>query len=365
MNNLFGHFVKTFIDWWFRKKSPFLITFKTSGVILLTMIGIGSLSGSINYKDIKFELAQQDSLASLSLNLLFFIILSVFFISFVLIVLEFFRDKKLQSEKKVFVIEGRGLRDDDGVSLSQSIGDNFPKSKTPYILDLRQRVDGKLVAPEELIHKVSAAKEVLNQIRKGNGRENTQVVYGGLTAVPLTFLTGVEFDDEGSISIFDWDRSSESWRPLDGPDDGLRLSVPNIEETSFPQNIILAISVSYPIEQDDLNSSFHFPVIRMDLEGRSSSSHWSAVKQSAIADQFFETAKNLSERGVKHIHLVLAAPNSVVFNFGRRYDKRNLPELTVYQFERSEQIKYPWGVRMPVGQTSTGFIEGTPDPERQ
>ena len=100
----------------------------------------------------------------------------------------------------------------------------------------------------------------------------------------------------------------------------------------------------------------------MDLEGRSSNSHWSSKKQSALADQFFETAKKLSACGVRHIHLVLAAPNSVVFNFGRRYDKRNLPEITVYQFERSQSVKYPWGVRMPVSETAIAAIERTVPP---
>ncbi len=360
MKILVKYSAKSFIDWLFRKKLLFLITFKISGAILFAMIGFDRLSGVIiNYQGITFEIAQQDSLASLFFNALFGITLLVFIVSFVLVIFEFFQNKKLQSGKKVFVVEGRGLRDDDGTSLAESIGDDFPKSRIPYVLDLRQHLDGKLVSPEALIPKVSVAKEALNQTRRGNGRENTQVAYGGLTAVPLTFLTGIEFDDEGSISVFDWDRSSENWRPLDELDDGLRLSVPDLEEASLSQNVILAISISYPIEQCDLDSSFNYPVIRMDLEGRSSSSHWSAVKQSAIADQFFEIGKKLSECGVKHIHLVLAAPNSVVFNFGRRYDKRNLPELAVYQYERSKENKYPWGVQMPVGGTTSGYIVRT------
>lgn len=53
-------------------------------------------------------------------------------------------------------------------------------------------------------------------------------------------------------------------------------------------------------------------------------------------------------RAEKRVHLVLAAPNSVIFTFGRRYDKRNLPEIIVYQYQRGEPIAYPWGVSMPV-----------------
>jgi hypothetical protein len=44
----------------------------------------------------------------------------------------------------------------------------------------------------------------------------------------------------------------------------------------------------------------------------------------------------------------MAAPNSAVFNFGRRYDKRNLPALVVYQFEHGRNPAYPWALVMPV-----------------
>ena len=47
------------------------------------------------------------------------------------------------------------------------------------------------------------------------------------------------------------------------------------------------------------------------------------------------------------VHLFLAAPNSVVFRFGRSYDGRNMPSVIVHQYERSDPARFPWGVRMP------------------
>jgi hypothetical protein len=86
------------------------------------------------------------------------------------------------------------------------------------------------------------------------------------------------------------------------------------------------------------------------------SSHWSEAKQSALADQFLDTLKQLDALGVQQIHLVLAAQNSVVFNLGRRYDKRNLPRVAVYQFERGEGTRYPWGIQMPVEGTTDARV---------
>lgn len=357
MGSIFEHLIKKYISWRFRKRSVFSIALVTSGSLLVIFLGIGGLAGSITYQGVTLNVLQDDSIAANLLNIAFVVVTFVFGASFIVLVIQSFLDRKADNKKKVFVIEGRGLRDDDGTPLADSLGEDFSRSRIPYVLDLRQQKDGKIVAPAELLPKISAAKEALNQTRRGNGRENTQVVYGGLTSVPFTFLTGVEFDDEGAISVFDWDRSSEKWRELDDLDDGLRLLEPELEDAPLAESVVLAIAVSYPIEQDDLATTFEIPIVNIELANRSSSSHWSAAKQSKLADQFLETAKNLSARGVKHIHLVLAAPNSVVFNFGRRYDKRNLPELTVYQYERSEAVRYPWGVRMPVGKTAIPSIE--------
>ena len=107
--------------------------------------------------------------------------------------------------------------------------------------------------------------------------------------------------------------------------------------------------MSQPILQTDLEEGFPgLPIVRMTLDGGGLHSHWSDRKQGHLADQFLQTAFELDRRGVTRIHLVLAAPNSVVFRFGRSYDKRNLPAISVYQFEKGSHPPYPWAVAMPV-----------------
>ena len=359
MKGIIEHLIKQYITWRFRKRSPFLIALSASAAIVVACIGLGSLTGALSFRDVTLELSQGDSILFTILNATCVIALFVFIVSFLILVFEFFYGIVKSGNRKVLVVEGRGLRDDDGKALADSLSGDLPRSRVPYILDLRQHLDGKILEPELLAKRVSAAKDFVVQTRRGNGRSDTEVVYGGLTAVPLTVLTGVELDDEGKITVFDWDRDVEDWRPLDDIDDGLRFSEPELEDTPETESVLLAVSVSYPIDDTDLATSFDIPIVRMQLEGMSSSSHWSGTKQAALAGQFLEMAKKLSSKGVRHIHLVLAAPNSIAFNFGRRYDKRNLPDLTVYQYERSRAKKYPWGIRMPVGTKSEPSIERT------
>jgi hypothetical protein len=113
---------------------------------------------------------------------------------------------------------------------------------------------------------------------------------------------------------------------------------------------VLVISVSYRIDLDGAQRFRPgFPAIHLELVDGNPDCHWSIDKQCALARQFLETVIALGNRGVKRIHLFLAAQNSIVFRFGRLYDQRNLPDVIVYQYERRREPPYPWGILMPVG----------------
>ncbi|MCY4150959.1 MAG: SAVED domain-containing protein [Aestuariivita sp.] len=140
-------------------------------------------------------------------------------------------------------------------------------------------------------------------------------------------MTGVLLDDEGTIVIEDWDRDLEAWRKIEGEDDGACFVVDGLDAISDAAEGVLTIHFSYPVNDEDLATTFALQRVNLTLNSASSDGHWSQQKQNRLSQVLFE--------GAKRIHPVLAAPNSVVFTFGRRYDKRNLPEAAVYQFRRS------------------------------
>ena len=260
----------------------------------------------------------------------------------------FSRDNELRNRKKVIVIEGRGLREDDGSPLAAAVPSDIIGQRIGVLLDLRQRKDGVIVDPAELLHEVDATRRSVQQHSKHGDAQDVTLVYGGLTPVPFTFFTGVMFDDEGRIIVMDWDRTREVWRDLDGADDGQRFRLEGFDDISDATEVVLAVSASYQIRSENIATTFNCPVVRLSMPDLNSS-HWSQKKQNALAEQFFQAAKALEAKGVNTIHLLLAAQNSIVFNLGRRYDKRNLPCLITYQFETNSAKKFPWGVRMPVG----------------
>lgn len=299
MIEILKYVIKKVVDWFTRPKSPFVLTFRASSLIVGAIVGLGNLTGTLTFRDYSFQLTDGGSISDVALTFVLVLSSLLMFLSFVVMAWEKIGDVKASRGKSVMVIEGRGLRDDDGETLAKALGKEYPLSRNPYLLDLRQRLDGKIISAAELLPKIPVMKEAVQQARKGHGRESIQIAYGGLTAVPFTFLTGVELDDEGEISVFDWDRTKETWRALDDEDDGKRFLIPNIGESDGHMEVLLAVSVSYPISQDDLNTTFDLPVYHLALEDGSFDSHWSQSKQSALATQFTEFVKNLSGIGVE------------------------------------------------------------------
>lgn len=259
----------------------------------------------------------------------------------------FARDNEMRNRKKVIVIEGRGLREDDGSPLTAAVPAEIVGTRIGVLMDLRQHKDGVVVDPEELLLDVDSTRRQVQQHAKHGDNQDVTLVYGGLTPVPFTFLSGVVFDDEGRIVVMDWDRTREAWRSLDSHDDGQRFEVEGLDGIGGAKEVVLAVSFSYQVRSENIATTFSHPVVRMTMVDLASP-HWSQAKQNELATQFFEVAKLLEAKGVTTIHLLLAGQNSVVFNLGRRYDKRNLPDVIVYQYEGDNPKRFPWGVRMPV-----------------
>ena len=344
------NFVSKLIDWWFRVSTIERFLIATGTGLLISIFGglpliLGLLRLGLGTLPEGLIRVQQgiDTVDAWIIGIALLLIAVGLFLA----IWRFLNDAKLRSKRRILVIEARGLRDDDGNPLADAVGRDRDEAVTPIILDLRNRLDGRVIEPDNALADIAAAHRSLLQHKRDGDRANVTTVYGGLTSVPYTFLTGVLLDDEGGVLTYDWDRTREAWRKIDGEDDGSHFSVDGLGSLTGKE-MVVAFAFSYRGTPLRRHSGRYLPIVRLTLENMSSDAHWSQKKQNRLAQEFFETAKQLSASGVKRIHLVLAAPNSVVFTFGRRYDKRNLPEIVVYQYQRGMVPAYPWGVLMPV-----------------
>jgi len=259
------------------------------------------------------------------------------------------RAERAQAARALLVtIELRGLRLGNDATLEKAKCLPPIARRAPHVIDIRSRIrDGQVHDPEGALEEVDSRLRLIPGELASRANDDVAVVFGGLAPVPMTFLAGVHLDDEGSVERLDWSRSSEAWRTLDEDDDGDRFAIAEHEARDGTRELILCVSVSYPIDVFAARAALpDAALIEMRLSDPHVENHWSRDKQRALARQFLEVLTKNSH--VHRVHLHLAAQASVAFLFGQRYDKRNLPPVLVYQYERGRTHPYPWSVQMPV-----------------
>lgn len=362
MKPLLEYFVRSATDWLFRRRLPGWLVMSAGLGCLAISVGTGlNLKMSFPWHDGKFEI-NFDNVGSTPEHIVYaFAILGIFLIlvGLVIVVHYYWTNHTQLSRKKIIVIETRGLRDTSGTPLIEAVPRNQKGQRDPILIDFRQRIqDGLIVEPTAVVERISSLPREIEQRIGGIDRRDVSYVYGGLAPVPLTFLTGVLFDDEGKVTILDWDRHAESWRMLDECDDRRRFAIVGVDEIpAGSEEVALVVSVSYRIDVRTVREKIGgIPLIEMVLDDGQPDCHWSEEKQRALGKQFFNTVHTLKNVNVQRIHLFLAAQNSVVFRFGKLYDKRNFPEVSVYQYQPDSHPPYPWAVRMPVDGASKADV---------
>ncbi|WP_273854896.1 SAVED domain-containing protein [Serratia liquefaciens] len=298
-------------------------------------------------------------------------IVAIFIIlgGFIWLLIDAYQEAKITVRKKVVVIEGLGLRKVMTKPLHKTAAKHFAGKIDRLDIDITQRIrDGEVIYPQDTFN--NNIKTIVSNIATridGIDHQDLTLVYGGLLPVPFTFYIGAILDDNGPVSVFDWDRTQEDWRLIDNNTDDDHTSFTITEEPqdypSSAEDVVLAVSVSYLADIAGIRRTFpHYPVSHLALDSKAFGNHWSLSKQSRLSLQFTEHAKTLTARGVKRIHVILAAPSSIALNFGRRYDNRNLAQALVYQYEKNHAITYPWAVEIPAHGTPVGSVLMTPEP---
>jgi hypothetical protein len=349
------NFLSGAIDWLWRKRSTGLTLIRISVTVLLALLGtswamkiiVPTSSGSFQFS---FDTNQGTPAYLIVVGLILAVLL--FVVGIVLLIIE----ERGLGKKRAIAIELRGLRDTTGDPLKDKVPRNIPGRREQILVNIR-RSDGRILDPEDALQQVVHLPTSIANLEAGADRSDIAYVAGGLAPVPFSFLMGVLLDDEGGVTLMDWDRTGNYWRSLNGQDDGDRFTVSGMEQVGEAEEIVLSVSVSYPTNTHGITQIFAGqPIVSMSLSNLATDGHWSEGKQAAIAQEFFNMMCALCGTDVKHVNLVLAAPNSVVIRFGRIYDKRNLPPLTVWQYENGQNPLYPWGVRMPVAGNNSAML---------
>lgn len=346
--NLLNYFWRAFVDWVFRRRSVGLTLIRIGAPLLAAVLVSLTIGVTIPTSNGPFIFSWDTSGGSAVLSWGVFAVAAAIVLTGLLLIA---RDIRRESRERVVVIEARGLRDWKGAPLENAVPTSIRGRRDPMPIDVRQGIlDGQIVRPDVALRRLSGVPDDIARRTDGSDRADISFVLGGLAPVPFLFLLGVIVDDEHRTFFMDWDRQRHIWRQLDEEDDRKRFDVIGLDAVANgTARVALCVSASYDVFDADVRLvEPEAPIVRMDLQDRSAASHWSENKQRQLAQQFLDVVMALARRGVTDIALFLAAPASLSLRFGTVYDKRNLPRLTVNQFEQADPKKFPWAIRMPV-----------------
>ena len=357
-------FFNGFITYIFRIPSWPSRLLRAGVALIVAGLSVGGLAGDLSWIDADrvLRLAVQADGGGLSVywsQITVFLGILLLAAGGILGVIDHIADRRQLRKQSVVVLEHRGLHQTVDTPLAPAVPKRLKGRIDVLPIDHRQSTStSQIISPDDALSQIAGLRQQLRQKRDAAGPGNVRLVYGGMAPVPLTFLTGMMVGNEAGLTVMDWDRFAEKWREPDGEDDGDRFGVFGDEglKNDVPE-VALAVAVSYPSDADGIKATLgDMPLIRLALPTLSTTAHWSAGKQSAMSEDFTDLLGDLMAKGVKRVHLFIAAPNSVVFTLGRHLDDRLHPEVLVYQYERSASPPFPWAVQMPTHGRSAAQI---------
>ncbi|EOG1982822.1 SAVED domain-containing protein [Proteus mirabilis] len=345
MNQYWKHQLSKIIDYLTRTKRPGIIMLATGAAIISPNLWNFTFTGTFRGESLSISTAEGNIVSDYIVPSIG-VILILFGLFFS--VISECQNIKQNSRKRILLITGNGLRTTTSTGLDKVVQKILKGTIQIQEIDITQRLrDGVVIEPETTFQRlILAAKDNITQNLSQGDPDLTQVVYGGFLPVPFTFFLGNILDDRGNITIFDWNREDEEWKQIsiNNVDDGKSFIHETICEPTSDE-IVLVISCSYRVDLKQVAISFpNFGIEHLYLELNTFNNHWSLAKQRRLSLEFAEKVKMLSNQGIRSIHLVMAAQSSMVLNFGRRYDNRNMGDIIIYQFEQSNPNPYPWGV---------------------
>ncbi|MFA0325692.1 SAVED domain-containing protein [Vibrio splendidus] len=337
------------INWLFRKRSLALLVFRT-GASFISIALVGGMTFNVQYETatqlIKLDVAGSDVPTVLVFGG-FVLGTALILIGLIGEVVRSIIEHRRLTKKLVFAIEQRGLVNTSDSPLSDYIQKKHKgKSISEIVIDIRDNLaNGTVSQPALALKKFLNLEHSVAERRNSVSAKDFHIIYSGLVPIPFAFLSGYMLDDESKIEVLDWDRQLSSWKELDPINDDNEKFEKTTNHAGHKGSIVLAVSFSYHVDEEAINLCFpNIPQVHLKLKEKRFDNHWSNKKQTRLAYDFIEEVKKIMEEGYDDIHLILASQNSVAFRFGQAYDRRNLPQITIYQYEKDRKIPYPWGV---------------------
>ena len=256
--------------------------------------------------------------------------------------------RRNNSRKKNIIIELRGL----SAALNQSLKSSISKTMTGQVDEVLVEIGQHVTAgtPSELEKALDKVNNIHSRIETaiaGIDPGDISIHAGTIAPTPFQFLFGVILDDEFSPNVWEYERLKNEWQTLDQNDPSIVVNE-HIDPSIASQDteVVVAVSATFAVLDSTIANTWpNLKVAKIENPTATPNSIWTEADQNLIVESFLRVMAMLKNRGVKKVNLALAASPSICLRLGRHFDQRNLPEVTVYQFDRNLD-RYTWGVEI-------------------
>jgi hypothetical protein len=271
-------------------------------------------------------------------------------VCFIIAIFLFVAHHRSQSSKRIVCIEHLSYETSQIRGILKDLPASYSGVPEEMVL-----IDSRNKSPKDHL-RILAAKmsEAKDKITHGSGPNNYLPMYGGIAAVPMVVLAGVEWGNQNRIHIRDYDRSSRVWHDNEEPDDGILLQPTQLPKT--PQSDTeagLCLEFSILMDRQDMNVKFPYvPMFSMNFSNGkvgldqlcSEHKQQRAIKE--VVDYMNKLIKRFPHLEV--LHLFITAQSSFVFRVGQALHQSHIPCARIHHYDRSQPLgsRHTWCVQI-------------------
>jgi len=223
----------------------------------------------------------------------------------------------------------------------------LPESDTATLLDNWYIKDDNIET-----YVISPEKITFNSILR-DCDEYTELFYYGIAHIPLIFRAGFQIGDEGKVRLLHKDRNEQSvFKEISAEVDNYTIELKGHYDScnKASKEMLVVVATSFPVSSKDLEvfnnnigHELHFEMCNPSLYGVDSIVSYALMNRlrTGILNKMREI---VSSANIEKIHLVLSTSSDFTFFLSQGFSKYHDPEIIVYQYDRSDSQKYPWGV---------------------
>lgn len=231
-------------------------------------------------------------------------------------------------------------------SFDESIGKGLLISQRDLnLVDLMKRQD--------VVEAIRTQDRLVNSILR-DCDEYTELFYYGIAHIPLIFRAGFQIGDEGKVRLLHKYRNEQAaFKEISTEADDFKIELTGNTYcfNKAAKEMLVVVATSFPVSSADLevfrNNEIGYE-LRFEMNSQSFYGVDSVVSYAVMnrlrTGILNHIRKIVASDNIEKIHLVLSTSSDFTFFLSQGFSKYHDPEIIVYQYERSNPQKYPWGI---------------------